>query len=96
MQQNFQQQFMPIQPQMYNSMQNFQQQIDEQQRMIFNQRVMQFQFMQQQRWHMVKELRCLGYVLNDDESNLLMTLDNQQLSHVKEFYEVLDSQILKL
>lgn len=64
--------------------------------MIFNQRVMQFQFMQQQRWHMVKELRCLGYVLNDDESNLLMTLDNQQLSHVKEFYEVLDSQILKL
>jgi hypothetical protein len=57
---------------------------------------MQYQFIQSQKWHMVKELRVSGYVLNDEEASMLMTLSPQELTHVKEFYEVLDSQILKL
>ena len=46
---------------------------------------------------MLNQLRCKGYIINDEENQLLANnLSYIELTHVHEFYEVLDSQILKL
>lgn len=43
------------------------------------------------------QLRCQGYILNNEEFAMLQsTLTLNELQHVHEFYEVLDAQILKL
>lgn len=53
--------------------------------------------MQQQVFCRLHQLRCQGYILNNDEYAMLMqNLTPNELQHVHEFYEVLDAQILKL
>ena len=56
--------------------------------------------MQQQQQHQVNHkiqmLTSECYVINMHDQQILRTLDLQELSYVHEFYEVLDSQILKL
>lgn len=53
--------------------------------------------MQQQVIYKLHQLRCQGYILNNDEYTMLMqNLTLNELQHVHEFYEVLDAQILKL
>ena len=53
--------------------------------------------LQQQVIYKLNQLRCQGYILNNEEYNMLMqNLTLNELQHVHEFYEVLDAQILKL